>query len=195
MPSTEHHYPTFNNPTKCPASVVNTDACKKSRKNKDNNPVNDPKPKLTRLLVARVLDFVNDQSNTDLKISTLLTIGFICETIKPKILRLHSNKILTAIIHGACKEELSAKVQLAAIHALYNSLKFVHENFECEVPAPAVAILVGDGKKLAHDGTKAEFVGSIELFYNLGHHHEFLSLFQELTAPGEMRQADIWLSL
>ncbi|KNZ75928.1 Vacuolar protein sorting-associated protein 26B-like, partial [Termitomyces sp. J132] len=60
-----------------------------------------------------------------------------------------------------------------------------------------VAILVGDGKKLAHDGTKAEFVGSIasfhpfasKLFYNLGHHHEFLSLFQELTAPGEMRQS------
>ncbi|KAG5716184.1 Vacuolar protein sorting-associated protein 26B-like [Termitomyces sp. T112] len=52
-----------------------------------------------------------------------------------------------------------------------------------------VVIHVGDGKKLAHDGTKVEFVGSIELFYDRGHHHEFLSPFQELAAPGEMRQA------
>ena len=28
-----------------------------------------------------------------------------------------------------------------------------------------------------------------ELFYDRGHHHEFLSLSQELSAPGEMRQA------
>ena len=29
----------------------------------------------------------------------------------------------------------------------------------------------------------------LELFYDRGHHHEFLSLSQELAAPGEMRQA------
>lgn len=29
----------------------------------------------------------------------------------------------------------------------------------------------------------------IELFYDRGHHHEFLSLSQELAAPGELRQA------
>lgn len=28
-----------------------------------------------------------------------------------------------------------------------------------------------------------------ELFYDRGNHHEFLSLSQELAAPGEMRQA------
>ena len=65
---------------------------------------------------------------------------------------------------------------------------------------------VRDGKKVAHEGIKVEFVGSIgmpicrrpfgytsivpaELFYDRGHHHEFLSLSQELAAPGEMRQA------
>lgn len=50
-------------------------------------------------------------------------------------------------------------------------------------------IRVQDGKKLAHEGIKVEFVGSIELFYDRGHHQEFLSLSQELSAPGEMRQA------
>ncbi|KAK7042182.1 vacuolar protein sorting-associated protein 26-domain-containing protein [Favolaschia claudopus] len=54
----------------------------------------------------------------------------------------------------------------------------------------SVAIQVWDArKKLKHDGIKAEFVGSIELFYDRGHHHEFLSLSQELAAPDEMRQA------
>jgi vacuolar protein sorting-associated protein 26 len=52
-----------------------------------------------------------------------------------------------------------------------------------------VVVRVRDGKKLAHEGIKVEFVGSIELFYDRGHHHEFLSLSQELAAPGEMRQA------
>jgi len=52
-----------------------------------------------------------------------------------------------------------------------------------------VTIRLRDGKKLAHEGIKVEFVGSIELFYDRGNHHEFLSLSQELAAPGEMRQA------
>ncbi|KAJ7480100.1 vacuolar protein sorting-associated protein 26-domain-containing protein [Mycena galericulata] len=55
-----------------------------------------------------------------------------------------------------------------------------------------VSIRVRDGKKMQHDGIKVEFVGSIELFYDRGHHHEFLSLSQELAAPGEMRQAQTY---
>ncbi|KAG6888559.1 hypothetical protein C0992_008188 [Termitomyces sp. T32_za158] len=83
-------------------------------------------------LIELLLGFVNSQNNTNLKISTLQTIGFICESIKPEILSLRSNEILTAVIHGARKEEQSPDVQLAAIHALYNSLEFVRENFERE---------------------------------------------------------------
>lgn len=118
-------------------------------------------------LIEMLLNFVNNQSNTNLRIATLQTIGFICEVIvclslflwfypslliawilcfcffnrgvffffwqKPEILSLRSNEILTAVIHGARKEEPSTEVQLAAIHALYNSLEFVRENFEREV--------------------------------------------------------------
>ncbi|KAG6873039.1 hypothetical protein C0995_003795 [Termitomyces sp. Mi166 len=61
--------------------------------------------------------------------------------------------------------------------------------YDGESVAGQVTIRVRDGKKLAHEGIKVEFVGSIELFYDRGHHHEFLSLSQELAAPGEMRQA------
>ena len=71
-----------------------------------------------------------------------------------------------------------------------------------------MTVRVRDGKKITHEGIKVEFVGSIgmlkcrvvvlrtkqsivraELFYDRGHHHEFLSLSQELAAPGELRQA------
>ncbi|KAF9449073.1 ARM repeat-containing protein [Macrolepiota fuliginosa MF-IS2] len=107
-------------------------------------------------LIEMLLSFVNNQTNTNLKIATLQTIGFICEVIKPEILSLRSNEILTAVIHGARKEEPSPEVQLAAVHALYNSLEFVRENFEregernyimqvvCEATQnPSVAVQVG----------------------------------------------------
>ncbi|CAK5263990.1 unnamed protein product [Mycena citricolor] len=61
--------------------------------------------------------------------------------------------------------------------------------YDGESVSGQVSIRVRDGKKMQHDGIKVEFVGSIELFYDRGHHHEFLSLSQELAAPGEMRQA------
>ncbi|KAI0049549.1 vacuolar protein sorting-associated protein 26 [Auriscalpium vulgare] len=61
--------------------------------------------------------------------------------------------------------------------------------FDGESVGGQITIRVRDGKKLAHDGIKVEFVGNIELFYDRGHHHEFLSLSQELAAPGEMRAA------
>ncbi|KAF9265156.1 ARM repeat-containing protein [Marasmius fiardii PR-910] len=84
-------------------------------------------------LIEILLGFVNNQNNnTNLKIATLQAIGFVCEQIKPEILALRSNEILTAVIHGARKEEPSQDVQLAAIHALYNSLEFVRDNFDRE---------------------------------------------------------------
>ncbi|KAI9495867.1 putative PEP8-vacuolar protein sorting/targeting protein [Zychaea mexicana] len=51
-----------------------------------------------------------------------------------------------------------------------------------------VNIRLRGGKKLEHNGIKVEFVGSIELFYDRGKPHEFLTLSQELAAPGELRQ-------
>jgi importin subunit beta-1 len=51
----------------------------------------------------------------------------------PEILSARSNEILTAVVQGARKEEPSMEVQGAAIHALYNSLEFIRDNFEREV--------------------------------------------------------------
>lgn len=50
---------------------------------------------------------------------------------------------MTAVIHGARKEEPSADVQQAAINALFNSLEFIRENFEREVWHVFLAFIVG----------------------------------------------------
>ncbi|KAK0929261.1 Vacuolar protein sorting-associated protein 26 [Friedmanniomyces endolithicus] len=44
-----------------------------------------------------------------------------------------------------------------------------------------------DGKRLEHTGIKVQFVGTIEMFFDRGTHHEFLSLQTELASPGELQ--------
>ncbi|ORX44602.1 vacuolar protein sorting-associated protein 26, partial [Hesseltinella vesiculosa] len=51
-----------------------------------------------------------------------------------------------------------------------------------EAVSGKAVIRVRDGKRFEHNGIKVEFVGSI------GKSHEFLTLSQELAAPGELRQ-------
>lgn len=42
--------------------------------------------------------------------------------------------------------------------------------------------------KIEHHGIKIEFVGQIELYYDRGNHHEFLSLVKDLARPGDLTQ-------
>ncbi|MCJ1352160.1 MAG: Vacuolar protein sorting-associated protein 26 [Icmadophila ericetorum] len=68
----------------------------------------------------------------------------------------------------------------------------------------AVTIRPKDGKRLEHTGIKVQFIGTIgtvtdtwaeqlliewnlEMFFDRGNHHEFLSLGQELAAPGDLQ--------
>jgi importin subunit beta-1 len=81
-------------------------------------------------LIQILLGFVNDQTNVNLRMATLQTIGFICESVKSDIMQARSDEILTAVVQGARKEETNAEVNVAAMHALLNSLEFVRENFE-----------------------------------------------------------------
>lgn len=42
--------------------------------------------------------------------------------------------------------------------------------------------------RIEHHGIKIEFIGQIELYYDRGNHHEFLSLVKELARPGDLTQ-------
>jgi len=50
-----------------------------------------------------------------------------------------------------------------------------------------VTVRPKDGKRLEHTGIKVQFIGTIEMFFDRGNHYEFLSLGQELAAPGELQ--------
>lgn len=52
-----------------------------------------------------------------------------------------------------------------------------------------VIIRPRDGRRFEHYGIKIELVGDIEFTSEKGHHNEFLSLGQELSSPGELREA------
>lgn len=45
------------------------------------------------------------------------------------------------------------------------------------------------GSKYEHQGIRVEFIGQIEMFYERGTHHEFVSLIKDLARPGELTQA------
>jgi vacuolar protein sorting-associated protein 26 len=48
------------------------------------------------------------------------------------------------------------------------------------------------GKKLEHQGIRIEFVGQIELYFDRGNHHDFLSLVRQLSPPGELTQSTVF---
>ncbi|KAF8999789.1 armadillo-type protein [Cyathus striatus] len=133
-------------------------------------------------LIEILLGFVNNPQNTNLRIATLQTIGFICEAIKPEILSLRSNEILTAVIHGARKEEPSSDVQLAAIHALYNSLEFVRENFDREGERNYIMQVVCEATQNANVQVQ---VGAFECLVRImGLYYDKMALYMEQALFG-----------
>ena len=48
------------------------------------------------------------------------------------------------------------------------------------------------GRKMEHQGIRVEFIGQIELFYDRGNNHDFLSLVKQLDPPREMAQDAVY---
>lgn len=84
------------------------------------------------LMQTLVNNVINEQSTEIQREATLETIGYVCQDINSDVLEPQSNAILTAIIHGMRKNEMSNHVRLAATNALLNSLEFTKANFDKE---------------------------------------------------------------
>ncbi|PKY09158.1 ARM repeat-containing protein [Aspergillus campestris IBT 28561] len=87
-------------------------------------------PELMNILVQNVAS-----GSDQLKQSSLVTIGFICESQDAELresLGAHSNAILTAVVQGARREEQNMDIRNAAIKALSDSVDFVRSNMENE---------------------------------------------------------------
>lgn len=85
-------------------------------------------------LISIIVDNTKPEKPQHIKRSSLLTIGFICETADPSDPKFAeiSNGILIAILQGARSDEPSAVVRLTALNALVDSLEFVKNNFANE---------------------------------------------------------------
>ncbi|KAK9476412.1 vacuolar protein sorting-associated protein 26-domain-containing protein [Lipomyces japonicus] len=53
-----------------------------------------------------------------------------------------------------------------------------------------VVIRPKDGRRLEHIGIKVQFIGTIEMFSDKGNTYDFLTLGQELAAPGELQHPE-----
>ncbi|WFD00843.1 Vacuolar protein sorting-associated protein 26 [Malassezia yamatoensis] len=80
------------------------------------------------------------------------------------------------------------------VKAESNSKESLPVFFDGDTVQGTVVIEPRNSKRLQHDGIKVELIGWIEfiseLFFDRGNHYEFLSLDQELAAPGEIRTSE-----
>ncbi|KAK9354159.1 vacuolar protein sorting-associated protein 26-domain-containing protein [Lipomyces doorenjongii] len=53
-----------------------------------------------------------------------------------------------------------------------------------------VTVRPKDGRRLEHIGIKVQFIGTIEMFSDRGNTYDFLTLGQELAAPGELQHPE-----
>lgn len=85
-------------------------------------------------LIPTIVENTKAEKPENVKRASLLTIGYICETLDPnnEVVASQSNGILIAIVQGAQSSETSMVVRKAALSALVSSLDFIASNFERE---------------------------------------------------------------
>lgn len=85
-------------------------------------------------LIDIIVDNTKPEKPVHVKRSSLLTIGYICESADPnnEVVQGYSNGILIAIVQGAQSSEESIVVRKTALNALASSLEFIESNFQRE---------------------------------------------------------------
>ncbi|KAM0747802.1 ARM repeat-containing protein [Meredithblackwellia eburnea MCA 4105] len=152
---------------------------------------------LWNTLIPQLLELVGQADNSDLRQAALQAIGYICESIKSDVLASQSNEILTAVVQGARKEEPSVDVQLAAVHALYNSLEFIKENFAREGERNYIMQVVCEATQSTSSDVQ---VAAFECLVRIMHlYYDFMKFYMEralfgLTVLG-MKHADEQVAL
>lgn len=85
-------------------------------------------------------------------------------------------------------ETVSGKVSLLMMHICTNQMWIQLEMKNVLVSFQVNVTLKKPGSKLEHQGIKVELIGQIELYYDRGNHHEFVSMVKELARPGDLIQ-------
>lgn len=110
----------------------------------------------------------------NLKISSLITIGFITESEDQDLRRslfVLSSAILTAVVQGARKDEPNDDVRLAAMQALAESLDFVEQNMEDEGERNFILQVVCEATQAENDSIKQSAFGCLNKIVGLYYRH------------------------
>lgn len=85
-------------------------------------------------LIPTIIENTKADKPTTVKRTSLLTIGYVCESADPTdpAIIAQANGILIAIVQGVQAQENLAAVRLTALDALVNSLEFIKYNFQRE---------------------------------------------------------------
>ncbi|RMD41056.1 hypothetical protein DV735_g4067, partial [Chaetothyriales sp. CBS 134920] len=125
-------------------------------------------PDLMTTLVSNVAE-----GDSNVKQSSLTTIGFICESEDMDLRETlvgQSNAILTAVVQGARKEEPDSAVRLAALTALSDATEFIRSNFDNEAERNYIMQVVCEATQGPDSAVKAAAFGCLNrimgIFYD-----------------------------
>ncbi|EMG46642.1 KAP95 Importin subunit beta-1 [Candida maltosa Xu316] len=145
-------------------------------------------------LIQTIVENTKTDNPENVKRSSLLAIGYICESSdpnNPNILN-QANGILIAIVQGVQSNEPSKQVRLTALNALVNSLEFIKFNFETEGERNYIMQVVCEATQADDSELQASAFGCLARIMSL--YYRYMQLYMEkalfgLTISG-MQSAD-----
>lgn len=135
-------------------------------------------------LMTVLVENTKSENPTHVKKSSLLAIGYICETADPSNAGVVSQAsgILTAIVQGVTSNEPSNEVKLTAINALVNSLEFIKHNFTLENERDYIMQVVCEATQSSDIQVQAAAFGALAKIMSL--YYNFMSLYMEQALFG-----------
>jgi len=135
-------------------------------------------------LIGIIVENTKPEKPEHVKRSSLLTIGYICETSDPNDAGVvsQSNGILIAIVQGAQSSEPSKVVRLTALNALVDSLEFIKFNFEREGERNYIMQVVCEATQADDSELQAAAFGALARIMSLYYSH--MSVYMEKALYG-----------
>lgn len=135
-------------------------------------------------LINIIVENTKPEKPEHVKRSSLLAIGYICETSDPNDAGVvsQSNGILIAIVQGAQSSEPSKVVRLTALNALVDSLEFIKFNFEREGERNYIMQVVCEATQADDTELQAAAFGALARIMSLYYSH--MSVYMEKALYG-----------
>ncbi|KAK9322183.1 armadillo-type protein [Lipomyces orientalis] len=135
-------------------------------------------------LMVVLVDNTKENQPINVKRSSLLAIGYICETADPTNSGVvaQANGILTAIVQGARSAEPSIVVRQTAINALVNSLEFIRDNFEREGERNYIMQVVCEATQAPDEKLQASAFGALARIMSM--YYSYMRLYMEKALYG-----------